>query len=577
MAGVILVTRLGLSAVFIVAGLAKLRDLDASRQAVLDFGLPRRSARVLGTLVPLAELAAGAALIPHFSSVWGAVAACVLLLAFTAAIAANLVRGRAPECRCFGQVHSAPVSWRMVGRNAALLAGAIAIIAGEAPVAIGAGVALAVILLLRRPPAEGEGLPVGTAAPSFDGLPALLERGMPVVLVFASRNCGPCLELAPELDAWREVHAERLSIEVLEREDEGVEAIFEAYRMDATPTAILVERDGRVASAVAPGADAIRGLVAGEPVEPHAGMHRRAFLVRVAGAAASFASLLLLPTRALAAVRAATPCTDPAKRSQGLPDDCGRGCTNLLTDPFNCSECGHRCGPEAVCAGGKCIAGDTPTGGCYDFIDPDDPGRSQKIKVLCAGQPGCIDLGRDVKNCGGCGSKCAGVRPVCCGGVCHDAASDAQHCGACWNSCPKDKPFCAGGKCVAKCPSGLAPCGSRCANMKTQRCCGGKLYDRDAYPTELCCQGKLVKPKTCGGKPICPQFNCCKGKAVNPDYGCGARCKECMPPGWHIPGVKCCGGECVNTGVNRDHCGGCFNKCGPGELCLRTGCGKGAR
>ena len=573
MAGVILVAQLGLSAVFAIAGLTKLRDLDGSRQAVLNFGLPPRPAHVLGTLLPPAELATAALLIPHVSAAWGAAAALALLIAFTAAIAANLLRGRAPECRCFGQVHSAPISWRMAGRNTALGAAAIAILLGESWLAIASGAALAVILARRRTAIQLEGLPVDTTAPRFPALAALLAKGLPVVLVFASRNCGPCVELAPELDAWRHAHAGRLTIEVLEREDEGAEAIFDAYRMEATPTAILVAADGRIASAVAPGAEAIRRLVTGE----RAGMQRRDFLIRVAGAAATFVSILSLPTRAFAVVRAPKPCADAAKRRQGLTDDCGTGCTNVLTDPFNCSECGHRCGVEAVCAGGKCIAGDAPTGGCYDFIDPADPTRTQKIKVICKGQGGCIDLGRDVKNCGGCGNKCTGVRPMCCGGICHDVASDPQHCNACWNACPKDKPFCAGGKCVARCPSGLTPCGNRCANMKTQRCCGGKLYDRDAYPDELCCQGKLVKStKECGGVLICPNLNCCKGKAVNPDNGCGARCKECVPPGWHLPGVKCCGGECVNTGVNRDHCGRCFNKCGPGELCLRTGCGKGA-
>jgi uncharacterized membrane protein YphA (DoxX/SURF4 family) len=96
--------------VFATAGLAKLTDLGSSRRAVAGFGLPKAPAWLAGTLLPPIELSAAAALVPHRSVPWGAAAALVLLLVFTVAIAVNLIRGRAPECHCFGQVHSAPVS-----------------------------------------------------------------------------------------------------------------------------------------------------------------------------------------------------------------------------------------------------------------------------------------------------------------------------------------------------------------------------------------------------------------------------------------------------------------------------------
>lgn len=50
-----LVARLALAAVFAVAGVAKLRDLAASRQAVASFGVPASLAPAVGVLLPVAE------------------------------------------------------------------------------------------------------------------------------------------------------------------------------------------------------------------------------------------------------------------------------------------------------------------------------------------------------------------------------------------------------------------------------------------------------------------------------------------------------------------------------------------
>ncbi len=45
---ILLAARLGLAAVFVVAGLAKLADLAGSRQAMLGFGVPTALAGVCG-------------------------------------------------------------------------------------------------------------------------------------------------------------------------------------------------------------------------------------------------------------------------------------------------------------------------------------------------------------------------------------------------------------------------------------------------------------------------------------------------------------------------------------------------
>src|SRR5947209_15440906 len=108
MALVLLIVRLLLAAVFLVAGLAKMADLAGSRQALRDFGVPARLADPFGLLLPLAELAVAVALLPTISAWWGALGALVLLLLFVVGIGYNLVRGRHPECHCFGQLPSAP-------------------------------------------------------------------------------------------------------------------------------------------------------------------------------------------------------------------------------------------------------------------------------------------------------------------------------------------------------------------------------------------------------------------------------------------------------------------------------------
>jgi peroxiredoxin len=121
---VLLIARLLLAGIFLVAGVAKLADRTGSRQAVADFGLPKLLASPLGILLPLVELAVAAALIPTSTAWWGAIGALALLLLFVLGIGVNLARGRKPDCRCFGQLHSAPAGWKTLARNGALAAAA---------------------------------------------------------------------------------------------------------------------------------------------------------------------------------------------------------------------------------------------------------------------------------------------------------------------------------------------------------------------------------------------------------------------------------------------------------------------
>jgi thiol-disulfide isomerase/thioredoxin len=245
-----------LFAVFALAAVAKLIDLQGTRRSLSEFGVPPRLVGALALLLPAAELAVAVALVPAASAPWGGVAAALLLGVFGAAIARSLAAGRTPDCHCFGNLHSAPAGWPTLLRNLGLLMVAVfTAAAGFAieeesllawtetldPVASAALIALVgvivasswiILALLRRQGAlllrldeleaggEGtatarerielfaRGLPDGTPAPPFD-LPSvrggrrtsedLLAAGRPLALIFVNPGCGPCIETLEEL------------------------------------------------------------------------------------------------------------------------------------------------------------------------------------------------------------------------------------------------------------------------------------------------------------------------------------------------------------------------------------------
>src|SRR5215813_2305684 len=117
-----LLSRVLLAAVFGVAGISKLVNIKESRKSLADFGVPGFLAPLLAVLLPLAELTFAVSLIPDASVWWGARGVVVLLVLFIAAISINLARGRRPDCHCFGQLGSSPVSGKTLARNAVLLA-----------------------------------------------------------------------------------------------------------------------------------------------------------------------------------------------------------------------------------------------------------------------------------------------------------------------------------------------------------------------------------------------------------------------------------------------------------------------
>src|SRR2546430_3688445 len=132
MDAILLSARLILAAVFVVAGLAKLADRDGTAEAVSAFGVPGRLGGIVAGVLPAAELAAGVLLVFSVTARIGAAVGAALLVSFCVAIARSLVRGEAPDCHCFGQLHSSPAGPWTLARNVGLVALSGLVIAGGA-------------------------------------------------------------------------------------------------------------------------------------------------------------------------------------------------------------------------------------------------------------------------------------------------------------------------------------------------------------------------------------------------------------------------------------------------------------
>jgi uncharacterized membrane protein YphA (DoxX/SURF4 family)/peroxiredoxin len=311
----LVIARLALAAVFVVAGAAKLADRPGTRRALADFDVPRRLAGPLLLLLPAAEFAAGTALVFPTTARWGAAGGLVLLALFAAALTRVLRRGEAPDCHCFGQVHSRPATWATVARNFALaLPAAYVALAGPGPslaswaagadarglwlaaaASLTALATTAAVLLWRenrrlRSTADRAAAPrqIGALAPRFTlpsaagrvvSLQDLLVDDRACVLTFVHPGCGGCATLLSELARWRDTITERLALTVV-TDVEAVEAeklarehaladvlideqstVSRAYGATAVPSAVLVASDGTVRSAPVAGRVAIESLI----------------------------------------------------------------------------------------------------------------------------------------------------------------------------------------------------------------------------------------------------------------------------------------------------------------------------
>lgn len=314
----ITLVRLMLSVVFGVAGVTKLLDQPGTREAMTNFGAPKSVSPFLAVVLPIVELAIALGLLFGATAWWLAWAALAILAIFVLAIGVNLALGRTHECHCFGQIYSRPLGWPTMARNLVFALGAVLVLwnvaASQAEIVstirsstdrlsngqallliLGAAIVVfALVYLGRRKPAadhvhnEPAGLPLDSEAPEFD-LPAydggrrslsqLLNLGKPVLLIFTNPRCGPCINLFKEIKDWQTAHDDQLTITLvsigtikdnfvnvarnrlgqvlLQKKSE----VAQLYGARATPTAVVVSTNGRIASRVAGGAEEIRALL----------------------------------------------------------------------------------------------------------------------------------------------------------------------------------------------------------------------------------------------------------------------------------------------------------------------------
>jgi uncharacterized membrane protein YphA (DoxX/SURF4 family)/thiol-disulfide isomerase/thioredoxin len=311
----LILARFALAAVFAVAAIAKLADMPGSRQALEDFGIPARRVRAGAIALPAAELLAAVLLVIAPTAQAGGALAALLLGAFVVGIARALAGGRAPDCHCFGQLHSAPAGRETIVRNAVLgLVALFVVVGGPGPslpgwvadhdateVALVATAALAGALALacaalwrenRRlsgragvAPAAAPAVQPGEPAPLFsvtalDGAAVSSEAllgGRRAVVVFVSSSCGPCVALLPVLSQWRDLLGGRLDVHIVgagdgeelrrlagEHElpmllDDG--GASGAFGQPPTPSAVEIDPSGVVMTGPVAGAPAIEALI----------------------------------------------------------------------------------------------------------------------------------------------------------------------------------------------------------------------------------------------------------------------------------------------------------------------------
>lgn len=110
-------------------------------------------------------------------------------------------------------------------------------------------------------------------------LKSLRASGKRVVLVFSDPGCGPCNSLLPDIARWQREHSETLVVASISRgavdlnraksTEHGLTHVLlqqehevgAAYKVDRTPSAVLVNADGTIGSALAAGPEAIRRLI----------------------------------------------------------------------------------------------------------------------------------------------------------------------------------------------------------------------------------------------------------------------------------------------------------------------------
>ncbi|MGQ0543427.1 MAG: MauE/DoxX family redox-associated membrane protein [Blastocatellia bacterium] len=263
----LLLIRLFLFGVFALAGIGKLLDLTGAIKSVKDFGLPEIFAKPVAYFLPFIELTIAILLLFVSTSWFGSVVGLLLLLAFVGAMIYQVAKGNAPDCHCFGQIHSEPVGKSSIFRNVGFVLLALFLTAqgrGNQGLSLAQNeydltqtiLILAILMLaavalfylkqilenqakiLRRielleliandgVPVNrddagnpDEGLPIGAPFPDFElpdaegkiaTLNNLIAKTKPMLLFFVGPECVPCNAMLPEICEWRDELSDKIN------------------------------------------------------------------------------------------------------------------------------------------------------------------------------------------------------------------------------------------------------------------------------------------------------------------------------------------------------------------------------
>ncbi len=122
MSRILILFRLIVGGVFIFAAVTKIPQAGALARSMEQFHLvPQPLVLPFSYFLPWLEFFCGVALIVGVWIPAAALWANILLIVFTSAIAANLVRGIETDCGCFGETKIAGGSWGTLIKNLILL------------------------------------------------------------------------------------------------------------------------------------------------------------------------------------------------------------------------------------------------------------------------------------------------------------------------------------------------------------------------------------------------------------------------------------------------------------------------
>jgi uncharacterized membrane protein YphA (DoxX/SURF4 family) len=116
-----LAIRLAAGLVWLVAGAAKIADLEQFRAQVEAYRVvPDGLEATFAYALPFVEVGIGLYLIVGLLVRGAAALSCVLMALFVVAMVQARVRGLVLDCGCFGALARQPISWWTIGRDAAL-------------------------------------------------------------------------------------------------------------------------------------------------------------------------------------------------------------------------------------------------------------------------------------------------------------------------------------------------------------------------------------------------------------------------------------------------------------------------